>query len=176
MLLHDTAIYEISKRVTALLKPMAILKLCRPGIVSLAVVLGVASGCAVFQPQGGKPAQSGSETSTPDDNASRIPPIPPAKPPLRASTTELDPQRLVGLNESGVADLIGTPQDTRDESPARVWHYTGDKCSLDVLFYFDLSKQQFRALTYSVEPAGKSDLAQRICLGGIQEAQRGTKR
>lgn len=173
MALDGTVFCEMTKPITALLKHMAILRICRPGIASLVMALGVVSGCTLFQPQASKTAQpDSSATGKPSQSGPTIPPVPPAKPPV-ASSAQLDPQRLVGLDESGVTDLIGAPQETREEAPARVWHYIGDKCSVDVLFYFDLTKQQFRALTYRVEPAGKSDLAQRICLGGIQEAQRG---
>jgi hypothetical protein len=80
---------------------------------------------------------------------------------------------LVGLGEGEVADLIGVPGEVREEPPARVWRYAGDGCSVDVLFYFDLTLQQFRALTYRIEPEGQSEQAQRNCLGGIQEGQRG---
>lgn len=155
---------------------MAVLGIPWSRLASVAISLGMLSGCAILERQGGgKPGPSEtSEPSQPPTASPQIPPIPPAKPPVEA---QLDPQRLVGLDEAGVMDLIGTPQDVREEAPARVWHYAGDKCSVEVLFYFDLTKKQFRALTYRVEPAGKSDMAQRICLGGIQEAKSGgTKR
>lgn len=143
--------------------------------VSVAISIGLLSGCALLERpsnvQQNAPAKTDEATSP--TSSPRQPPVPPAKPPI----AQLDPQRLVGLNENAVTDLIGPPNEVRNESPARVWRYNGNKCSVDVLFYFDLTQQEFRALTYSVEPAGRSDLAQRICLGGIQEAQRGgTKR
>jgi hypothetical protein len=144
-------------------------------LVSVVALIGLLSGCAILERQSNvkptAPVKTEEETSQP--SSPRQPPVPPAKPPV----AQLDPQRLVGLNENAVTDLIGSPSEVRDEPPARVWRYNGNKCSVDVLFYFDLTQQEFRALTYSVEPAGRSDLAQRICLGGIQEAQRGgTKR
>ena len=149
--------------------------LSSPRLVSVAIAIGLLSGCALLErPSDVKqnaPIKTEEETSQPF--SPRQPPVPPAKPPV----AQLDPQRLVGLNEGAVRDMIGSPSEVRDEPPARVWRYNGNKCSVDVLFYFDLTQQEFRALTYSVEPAGRSDLAQRICLGGIQEAQRGgTKR
>ena len=153
---------------------MAVLTIPLLRLASVVVTVGVLSGCTLLQRpdaanQGGADkTEEASPTPSPQP-----PPVPPAKPPV----AQLDPQRLVGLNESAVTDLIGPPQDVRDQPPARVWSYTGNKCAVEVLFYFDLTQQEFRALTYSVEPAGRSDLSQRICLGGIQEAQRGgTKR
>ena len=153
---------------------MAVLTIPLLRLASVVVTVGVLSGCTLLQRpdaanQGGADkTEEASPTPSPQP-----PPVPPAKPPV----AQLDPQRLVGLNESAVTDLIGPPQDVRDQPPARVWRYAGNKCAVEVLFYFDLTQQEFRALTFSVEPAGRSDLAQRICLGGIQEAQRGgTKR
>ena len=154
---------------------MAVLNLPLLRLASVALSMAVLSGCTLLQhpdtANQGRPAKT--EEGTSPTPSPQPPPVPPAKPPV----AQLDPQRLVGLNESAVTDLIGPPQDVRDQPPARVWRYTGNKCAVEVLFYFDLTKQEFRALTYSVEPTGRSDLAQRICLGGIQEAQRGgTKR
>lgn len=92
------------------------------------------------------------------------------------SKPQFDPQQLVGLGEGEVADAIGAPSEIRDEPPARVWHYAGDACAVEILFYFDLTLQQFRALTYRMEPEGQSEQSQRNCLGGIQEGQRGRAR
>jgi hypothetical protein len=107
------------------------------------------------------------------------PPVPPAKP--RQSSASLptptprqfDPQDLVGRSEAEVMNLLGTPSEMREESPARIWEYAGNGCSVDVIFYFDLTLRQFRALTYRVEPEGQPEQAQKSCLGGIQEGQRG---
>ena len=150
---------------------MAVLNFALLRLVSVGLSIALLSGCMLLQRSGnvnqGVPDKAAGETAPAP--SPQPPPVPPAKPPV----AQLDPQRLVGLNESAVTDLIGSPQEVRDEPPAHVWRYAGNKCSVDVLFYFDLTQQEFRALTYSVEPAGRSDLAQRICLGGIQEAQRG---
>jgi hypothetical protein len=154
---------------------MAVLNRSLLRLVPVMLTVAALSGCTLLQPPGSvnQGAAGKSEGGAAPTPSPQPPPVPPAKPPI----AQLDPQRLVGLNESAVTDLIGPPQDVRDQPPARVWRYTGNKCAVEVLFYFDLTKQEFRALTYSVEPAGRSDLAQRICLGGIQEAQRGgTKR
>jgi len=154
---------------------MALPNLLQLRIVSVAILIGLLSGCMILERPSNvqQPKPDKADEETPQPSSPRQPPVPPAKPPV----AQLDPQRLVGLNESAVTDLIGPPQEVRDVPPARVWRYSGNKCSVDVTFYFDLTQQEFRALTYSVEPAGRSEFAQRICLGGIQEAQRGgTKR
>jgi len=140
-------------------------------LVLVLLALGVLSGCAVFESlqtrtqNEGKQAAEGASAKT-----APVPPVPPAKP-----VAQLDPKRLVGMNEGQVSKLIGSPKEVRDEPPALVWRYTGDNCSVDVLFYFDLTRQEFRALAYRFDASGRSEQAQRICLGGIEEAQRGSK-
>jgi hypothetical protein len=142
-------------------------------LASVALAFGLLSGCGLQErssdsiPEPVKMTDEDRPASKPSP-----PPAPPAKPPVQSSL-QLDPQQLVGLGEMEVTDLLGTPREVREEAPARVWRYAGDSCSVDVLFYFDLTRQQFRALTYRMEPQGRSEQAQRICLGGIQEAQRG---
>lgn len=143
-------------------------------LASAVFAVGVLAGC-VTQDQGNGSALQQPATVDEAPSPTKLPlapPTPPAKPPVQPSA-ELDPHELVGLGEAEVTGLIGSPGEVRDEPPALVWRYAGDKCAVDVLFYFDLTRQEFRALTYRVEPEGGSEQAQRICLGGIQEAQRG---
>jgi hypothetical protein len=141
-----------------------------------AAVFGLLSGCGMQErsgdsiPDAAKMVDGDRPVSKPTPPPP--PPVPPAKPPVQSSL-QLDPQLLIGLGEMEVTDLIGAPREVREEAPARVWRYAGDNCSVDVLFYYDLTRQQFRALTYRMEPQGRSEQAQKICLGGIQEVQRG---
>lgn len=141
----------------------------------MAFVVGLLSSCMTpEQPSDVVPSEAPAAVEPGPVKPS--PPVPPLKPAVQPSIeprAEFDPQQLVGLGEGEVTNLIGAPGEIRDEPPARVWRYAGDGCSVDVLFYFDLTLQQFRALTYRIEPEGQSEQAQKNCLGGIQEGQRG---
>jgi hypothetical protein len=138
------------------------------------LAVGALSNCISGNPQPAAKADDSNSKGAVEDhsaaNEAPVPPVPPAKP-----VNQLDPKRLVGMSEGQVTELIGTPKEVRDEPPALVWRYTGDSCFVDVLFYFDLTRQEFRALAYRFDSNGRTDQAQRTCLGGIQEAQRGSK-
>lgn len=134
------------------------------------LAVGVLSSCTNLNLQPtSKNETKGEMGDHPPGNEAPKPPVPPAKP-----AAELDPKRLVGMSEGQVTELIGTPKEVRDEPPALVWRYAGNDCFVDVLFYFDLTRQEFRALAYRFDSGGRTVEAQRTCLGGIQEAKRGS--
>lgn len=135
------------------------------------LAVAVLSSCTLNPPVSNTNEAVGAMDDHPPGSEAPKPPVPPTKP-----ANELDPKRLVGMSEGQVTELIGTPTEVRDEPPALVWRYTGDDCYVDVLFYFDLTRQEFRALTYRFDSRGRTEAAQRACLGGIQEAKRGSSK
>ncbi len=46
-----------------------------------------------------------------------------------------DPARLLGLDEVGLAKLLGQPDLKRREPPAEIWQYRGGSCVFDVFLY-----------------------------------------
>lgn len=83
---------------------------------------------------------------------------PPADlPPPVDPASEVRPQRVVGLTENALAQWLGPPANTREESPARVWRYQGIECAFDVFFYLDLVSREFRALRYEVKGSSNDD-------------------
>jgi len=104
--------------------------------------------------------------------------------------TLVDPARLVGLTGKNLRRILGKEASSREEPPARIWHYHNDKCAADFFFYLDLESQSFRVVTYDIkilspeaasteksgggkidaglrgEPEG--ELANQRCLGQIQ--------
>ncbi|WP_245986970.1 hypothetical protein [Azospirillum thermophilum] len=80
--------------------------------------------------------------------AGAIPPdVVPASPPPK-----LDPNTLVGLDQSQTRRLLGIPASTEEAPPAKVWRYTKGDCTLKVFFFMDMtSTQDFRALSYDMK-------------------------
>jgi hypothetical protein len=105
-------------------------------------------------------AASPSPDAQPDPTATpRVAALPsPADlPPPVDPASEVRPQRVVGLTENALAQWLGPPANTREESPARVWRYQGIECAFDVFFYLDLVSREFRALRYEVKGSSNDD-------------------
>jgi hypothetical protein len=88
-----------------------------------------------------------------------LPPGPatPAPAPEPAAPAGLD--RLIGLDQTQLAALLGEPRQTAESPPATIWRYIAEACDLDVYFYLDLQSQAMRALHYEVrnhDPAERS--------------------
>lgn len=91
-------------------------------------------------------------------------------------TAQLVPQRLIGLDQREVTDLLGPAIRTREVPPAVVWEYRLDACALDIFFYLDLANKRFRALAYDMKSAdGKEGKALALCLDRLKEKNRGGK-
>ncbi|WP_246337228.1 hypothetical protein [Azospirillum oleiclasticum] len=81
-----------------------------------------------------------------------VPAAPTAMPDQVASlpTERLEPEALVGLDQTQTTRLLGAPAATEEEAPARVWRYARGGCTLKVFFFMDMTSQDFRALSYDM--------------------------
>jgi hypothetical protein len=95
------------------------------------------------------------------------PPSPPQQqltalpPPSAPSAGTLD--RLIGLDQSHVAGLLGNPRSRAESPPATIWRFGGSNCDLDVYFYLDLQSQAMRALHYEVRSHDAPDQSAQRC-------------
>jgi hypothetical protein len=92
---------------------------------------------------GVKPSRPAKRASLPADSqsAAAVPaPADLAAPPLK----------LIGLTQQETVTLLGTPSAQWDRPPAKVWHYQGLGCTVDVFFYLDVSRNEFSALRTTV--------------------------
>lgn len=62
----------------------------------------------------------------------------------------LEPEALVGLDQTQTTRLLGAPAATEEEAPAKVWRYARGGCTLKVFFFMDMTSQDFRALSYDM--------------------------
>ena len=81
--------------------------------------------------------------------------------------------KLVGLTQAETVVLLGAPSAQWDRPPAKVWHYQGPDCALDVFFYLDVSRNEFSALRYTTAGADATAATGQNCLNRIRDvAQR----
>jgi len=129
------------------------------------------------QPETG--AQTGQDLQPPPPAPPRKPPVPslvvlaPATPvPIVTPDPEplppvANPDGLVGLDQPQVEALLGAPEQRSEAAPARIWHYAGRNCELEVYFYLDLKSQVMRALHYEVKSNEPSDPTRGRCFADL---------
>lgn len=71
----------------------------------------------------------------------------PSKTPKPLSVT---PDELIGLDEAGVEQLLGTTPDIRNEGVARIMTFKGEHCTVDVVFFMDLKAGGLRVASYQL--------------------------
>lgn len=80
-----------------------------------------------------------------------------AREPERVATVE--PKSLIGLTPSAVEKLLGTPSAVAKSDPSLVWTYSGQGCSVQIVFYPDLKTASYHALKYSSSAGAEADNA-----------------
>ncbi|MCC7049818.1 MAG: hypothetical protein IT562_24135 [Alphaproteobacteria bacterium] len=74
------------------------------------------------------------------------------------------PSKLVGLNESQLVAVLGTPTESETRAPGKVWHYRKANCTLSISLYPEVQSQTFRSLAYEVTSNDDSASRKRDCL------------
>lgn len=141
----------------------AVMRLRRVTSIVIALMLG---GCMAFKPA--EPSQSppspGQTNSAPPEQQAALPPLPVPPPAERP----LEPQKLVGLTQEQIKQLIGTPAAVREQSPAVVWSYDSAGCGLQLFFYLDMTSELYKALTYELKPKKPGGLQGSACLASLR--------
>ena len=134
----------------------------------------VVSGCAQLDPPAPDPeevqASIESDSTVPIDltepeaiEEAIVVQDPPPPPPRRKPETspepetveEADPDMLIGLDFTVTRALLGEPAEQTEQSPAKIWTYSGQECMLNVFFYPSVEGGAFRLLTYEAESGEK---------------------
>src|SRR5260370_42085442 len=56
---------------------------------------------------------------------------PPTDTPPAAASENVDPDRVIGLEEGDAANWLGEPSARSDAPPATIWRYLGQACQID---------------------------------------------
>lgn len=98
--------------------------------------------------------------------------VPPKKPGAPDKTVKQpEPSNLIGQSVAEIEQTFGPPLSIRDEKPALVYLYGSGSCTLSIVFFMDIERNQFRALSYDVRAAGNEAESPEACLGAIQNAK-----
>ncbi len=78
---------------------------------------------------------------------------------------------LVGLDFTGVRDLLGEPALEEIVAPATVWAYSGRGCVLNIFFYPHVDGGEFRALTYRAAGSDQTEESAQQCFDELMSDQ-----
>lgn len=91
--------------------------------------------------------------------------------PGRAAIQE-DPDRLVGIEQSRISSLFGTPSFVRRDAPAELWRYLSGGCIVDLYLYPTFNERaeaegelRVRHVEVRGQTGGKTDI--RACIGSL---------
>jgi hypothetical protein len=114
---------------------------------------------AASQPAGSHPVPSLTANSVPAGGAGA-----PAVP---------DAAHLVGLSQSEATALFGSPAESKDLPPSKIWTYHSPVCDMKLFFYPEVGGPNFRALTYQIDERGASDATHNACLSSLAKPHAG---
>lgn len=118
---------------------------------------GPAEAPGATEPAGAAPADSTvAQPGAPDAVASLVAPI-----------------ELVGRSRADVVRLLGEPSTRKELASGQSWTYEADGCSLEVLFFLDLSRNDFYALQQHMAGGDGTPAGTQRCVEQIRHAHRG---
>lgn len=117
------------------------------------------------------PPRKPARPATPGTNVARLPPAQPAETETPSEPhQELD--RLIGLDQPQLAELLGEPLQKAESPPATIWRYAAQGCELDIYFYLDLQSQAMRALHYEVRSHDSTERSAQRCYDELVSERR----
>jgi hypothetical protein len=120
------------------------------------------------------------ETETAPAEAAAVPEQPGAmpmeSPPEQTALAVPPSSELLGLDPQHTKELLGPATQTRNRSPATVWHYKTERCELDLSFYMEMKSGQMRTLHYDFKGGADSPEQRQACLRSIIEENRKSER
>lgn len=127
-------------------------------------------------PVKGKPEPTPAETSAMPEQPGAPPPEAPPEQTALAVPVAPPSTELLGLDPQHTRELLGPATQTRNQSPATVWHYKSDRCELDLSFYMEMKSGQMRALHYDFKGEADSPEQRQACIRSIIEENRKPER
>jgi hypothetical protein len=109
-------------------------------------------------------------TALPPPPQQQLTALPPPSAPAAPAAGNLD--RLIGLDQSHVAGILGSPRSRAESPPATIWRFGSANCDLDVYFYLDLQSQAMRALHYEVRSHDAPDQSAQRCYEALVDERR----
>ena len=126
---------------------------------------------AVPQPPAPQQAAAAPANVTPVPAPPPPKPRPPRRPtPPAAAAPVAIPIVLVGLSRPELARTLGEPTERAEQNPGQTWVYRATGCSVEVLFLFDVVRNEMFAIDRKIVGTDGSERAEQQCLQRIKAA------
>jgi hypothetical protein len=99
---------------------------------------------------------------TPLPPVTKPPPPKPAAPVPPAADIE-----LIGMSQPQVAETLGEPAERQDNNPGQTWIYRAGKCTVEVLFLLDVTRNDQFVVDRSITGTEGTPRADQLCLQRI---------
>src|SRR5882724_7833431 len=90
--------------------------------------------------------------------------------PTPAATPDIE---LIGLSQPQAVELFGTPSEQTDRDGGKSWTWRAPRCAVELLFYLDLSRNDYYVLDRRVFGTDGSEREAQLCLRKLQHAKQG---
>jgi hypothetical protein len=74
---------------------------------------------------------------------------------------------IAGMTEGEVRRTLGAPRAEIEKGPQKIWTYPGRGCSVEVIFFRDVTRNTYAALDHKTFAADGRTLTQHPCLQGV---------
>lgn len=95
--------------------------------------------------------------------------VPQRKPPVPAQQLRI--ASLVGSTMAEIESALGRPSAVRDQKPAVIYEYRTEGCEMQVMFFMDVERHEFRVLSYDVKAEQKQYGDVQRCVDGIASSK-----
>jgi hypothetical protein len=85
------------------------------------------------------------------------------------------PPTLVGMSREDVTELLGPPMFRRRETPAEIWQYRTQTCTLDLFLYKDANSESYRVTHVEARGKNGAKVGPSDCLGRFMTPERKTR-
>lgn len=116
-----------------------------------------------------QPAQGSSRAPPAPGRAERAaaPPAPPPAPPEPPAVADPAPAQdvpivpasivsVAGMSEARVREALGAPSATSERASQKIWRYAGNGCSVEIVFFLDVTRNAYAALDHKTLAGDRS--------------------
>jgi hypothetical protein len=139
----------------------------------LAVILmyGLAACESLYQDDHARPAPAKSQVEPEPAPAPPIPAPPPRRPRPKLPAASTDTAiTIVGLSRPDLINLLGEPAERTDRNAGQTWVYHSGSCTLEVLFLFDMTRNEMFAVDRKLSGIDATPRAEQQCLQHLKAA------
>ncbi|MGZ6205433.1 MAG: hypothetical protein ACXWMT_11015 [Candidatus Binataceae bacterium] len=96
---------------------------------------------------------------------------PPTTPQPKPEAAPAPIAQVIGLSQDDIRKTWGEPKERIAQGAGEAWVYKNTRCTLEIVFFLDVTRNGYYALDRKISGTDGTDLAARTCLTEIQNAR-----